>query len=351
MSARRLTGKATSGKRTQHRDVTETSQGSDSKASSLPVELQQTILNVFRNAFPFDDATGLKAIVQEVKSHLYNRDFTEAFGKPEYLSAYALRWSASRALCYTKIIFNPELLPTSQTVQTTDNTRTSASKVVCIGGGAGAEIVALAAATATANSALGHGTSIAGSRMEVTAVDSADWSDALKQLQNALTTPPPLSTYASEAVRNANLPLIESPSLAVNFVLQDVLECDESRLQGSVKEVDLCTVMFTLNELFSTSISKTTSLLLRLGEMMKVGAQLLVVDSPGSYSEVKLGDKTKQYPMRWLLDHTLMEVAKGKWEKRLEDESRWFRIDGQLKYPMDLENMRYQIHLYRRTEL
>jgi 25S rRNA (uracil2843-N3)-methyltransferase len=348
MSARRTTGKATSGKKTQHRDVTKTSQRPDSKASSLPVELQQTVLNVFPNGFPFDDATYLKAIVQEVKSHLYNRDFSKAFGKPEYLSAYALRWSASRAACYTEIFSSPGLLPMSRSVQPTDDTQSSAFKVVCIGGGAGAEIVALAAATA--NSALGHGTSIIGSRMEVTVVDSADWSDALKQLQNALTTPPPLSAYASEAVRSANLPLIESQKLAVSFVLQDVLECDYARLQGLVEEVDLCTVMFTLNELFWTSISKATALLLKLGEMMKASAHLLVVDSPGSYSEVRLGDKTKQYPMRWLLNHTLMDVAKGKWQKTLEDESRWFRIDGQLKYPIDLENMRYQIHLYRRTE-
>jgi 25S rRNA (uracil2843-N3)-methyltransferase len=350
MSTRRTTGRATSGKKTQLRDVTKTSQRPDTKASSLPVELQQTILNVFRNAFPFDDGTDLKGIVQEVKGHLFHRDFTKAFGKSDHLSAYALRWSASRALCYTEILSNPELFPMSQTVQTTDNARTSAWKTVCIGGGAGAEIVALAAAIATATSVHGDGTSIIGSTIEVTAVDSADWSDAVKQLQNALTTPPTLSAYASEAVRNANLPLVDPQSLAVDFVLEDVLEWDEARLQESVEAVDLCTVMFTLNELFSTSISKTTALLLRLGEIMKVGAQLLVVDSPGSYSEVKLGDKIKEYPMRWLLDHALMEVANGKWEKTLEDGSRWFRIDGQLKYPIDLENMRYQIHLYRRIE-
>jgi len=72
-----------------------------------------------------------------------------------------------------------------------------------------------------------------------------------------------------------------------------------------------------------------------------------------SYSEVQLGQgadsKTKQYPMKWLLDHTLQQVAQSKWKKHVADDSRWFRLDPSLKYPIDLENMRYQIHLYQRV--
>jgi 25S rRNA (uracil2843-N3)-methyltransferase len=97
-----------------------------------------------------------------------------------------------------------------------------------------------------------------------------------------------------------------------------------------------------------------------------------VVDSPGSYSETKFGNATdaKRYPMKWLLDHALLENHKrrniaasddddgnnkprGKdeyvaWEKMVEDDSRWFRIPEGLRYGIPLENMRYQIHLYRR---
>jgi 25S rRNA (uracil2843-N3)-methyltransferase len=63
--------------------------------------------------------------------------------------------------------------------------------------------------------------------------------------------------------------------------------------------------------------------------------------------------------MQWLLDHTLLnQVAEkgaerrkeeaAKWEKIHEDESRWFRLNSALEYPMELENMRMQVHLYRR---
>jgi 25S rRNA (uracil2843-N3)-methyltransferase len=125
-----------------------------------------------------------------------------------------------------------------------------------------------------------------------------------------------------------------------------------------LQDVHLCTMMFTLNELFSTSITRATAFLLALTESMSSGSWLLVVDSPGSYSEVKLGkgddSKTKEYPMKWLLDHTLLEVAcdgdNSKWTKVVSDDSRWFRLNQQLlKYPIELENMRYQIHLYQRV--
>ena len=304
----------------------------------LPLELQQSILDQFRRACPFSDAANLKQTVQEVKGHLYNRDFAAAFGKPEYLSAYALRWSASRALCYGEIFANLDFL---QMKQKPPQVHESASRVVCVGGGAGAEVVGLAAAMHASDA-----------KTKMTAVDVADWSSTLEKLDHVLVSPPPLSTYASEAVRGANRSMIEPGMLEVKFMQADILECRGETMREMTLGVGLCTIMFTLNELFSSSISKTTALLLGLGETMTVGSWLLVVDSPGSYSEVKLGteQQTKQYPMKWLLDHTLMDVAKGKWEKAVEDDSTWFRVDKQLKYPIELESMRYQIYLYQRID-
>ncbi|KKA17516.1 hypothetical protein T310_8544 [Rasamsonia emersonii CBS 393.64] len=127
----------------------------------------------------------------------------------------------------------------------------------------------------------------------------------------------------------------------------------------------LITLMFTLNELFATSMAKTTQFLLRLTDLAAPGTILLVVDSPGSYSTLTLGKKTPQsnsnsgsngntnnsddnggngndksgsaaavaaparhYPMKFLLDHTLLSVAVNKWERVLSDDSRWFRRDA-----------------------
>lgn len=311
-------------KRSQHEHV------------SLPLELQQTILDQFRYAFPFNNAADLKQTIQEVKGHLYNRDFAAAFGRPEYLAAYALRWSASRALCYGEFFANLDSLQISQKPP---QMHASSSRVLCIGGGAGAEVVGLAVAMHAADT-----------KPEIVAVDVADWSSTLETLRNVMVSPLPESAYASAAVKASNRSMIEPGMLSVRFVQKDILDCKGEDLRELMLGVDLCTLMFTLNELFSSSISRTTALLLGLGEALEAGALLLVVDSPGSYSEVKLGkeERPKQYPMKWLLDHALIDVAKGKWEKVLEDDSRWYRVDKQLSYPIDLENMRYQVHLYRR---
>jgi len=116
------------------------------------------------------------------------------------------------------------------------------------------------------------------------------------------------------------------------------------------------TIMFTLNELFTSSVSKATALLLALTDAMEPGSWLLVVDSPGSYSEVTLGTGIpKRYPMQWLLNHTMLEAVgttEGvrKWRKHCTDDSKWFRIDPRLKYLVELENMRYQMHLFHRED-
>jgi 25S rRNA (uracil2843-N3)-methyltransferase len=72
-----------------------------------------------------------------------------------------------------------------------------------------------------------------------------------------------------------------------------------------------------------------------------------------------LNGAEKKYPMQWLLDHTLLKQANGnlnergkeeivRWEKVKEDDSRWYRLDERLRYPIELENMRMQVHLYRK---
>jgi 25S rRNA (uracil2843-N3)-methyltransferase len=116
--------------------------------------------------------------------------------------------------------------------------------------------------------------------------------------------------------------------------------------------------MFTLNELYSTSMSKTQNLLSHITGSTRPGTFLLVVDSPGSYSTVSLNGTEKKYPMQWLLDYTLLGPPKkvesdstdAKWEKVIDESSRWFRLPEGLNYPIELENMRYQIHLYRRRD-
>ncbi|KAF3895089.1 25S rRNA (Uridine(2843)-N(3))-methyltransferase [Trichophyton interdigitale] len=377
---------------------------------SAPNSLQQLILNIFADRLAVrpgaaeqdngsDTGTTLREQVQAIKSHLFNRNFDSAFADadPGMLRAYALRWSAGRALAYTGIFEYVLRLalngdqggrpagPSSSPAIDIEDLRNR--QVVCIGGGAGAEVVALAAAARWATG-LDNPTA-SNLNLSVTALDIADWQPVIDELSQGC---------ISESVHNSNkksgvsLPLLKAGDLAISFQKQDVLELSEEELalllSPSTKDVTsaderkgkgtedpttvLITLMFTLNELFSTSMPATVAFLLQLTDVTKPGTVLLVVDSPGSYSTLSLGSKgagpqgessgraseekkpARQYPMRFLLDHTLLTTASGSWECILSEESQWFRRDRTgLEYNVGegigLEDMRYQVHAYRRT--
>jgi 25S rRNA (uracil2843-N3)-methyltransferase len=397
-------------------------EGAQDEISPIPLALQQLLLDIFHNTFPHllnaaaVDET-LDPLLQIVKGHLYERDFTAAFGKEEHLQAYAVRWSASRALGYVRILQDTlELMRhgwrgsaesvSGSTETELEGSSTRSSKIVCIGGGAGAEIVALAGVqhlvqqVLLSNSSAGLRNDPSDDRQQITEspsldivlVDIADWSGVTNSLHHSITTPPPLSDFASASARAAATPLISNPSsLKVVFTKQDVLD-PNFRVATLLPQHDLdqqhpilITLMFTLNELYSTSVSSTQRFLLDLTTALPTGALLLVVDSPGSYSTVKVGQSEKKYPMSWLLEHVLLTTASAAatakrqqaassidngqdngaekegdqrprrkedppvWEEVLSEDSKWNRLpeDG-LKYPIELENMRYQMHLYRR---
>lgn len=317
-------------------------------APSIPLELQQLLLNIFKNSFSERFAADIKPLLQEVKGHLYNRDFATAFGQDEYLETYAARWSASRALGYVDLFWDlrGKLWPEQPNSDVEPSSKRR--EIVCLGGGAGAELVALAGVQKMLSREGGDGSEM----LSVRAVDVADWSKVIEQLAQHVVKAPPLSKYASAAVQAANGALIEPGSFDVSFHQHDILNQESGTLSKLIEGAGLVTLMFTLNELYSTSLSLTQKFLLDLTALLPVGALLLVVDSPGSYSTITLNGAEKKYPMQWLLDHTLLNESKKekvKWEKTREDESRWFRLGQTLQYPIELENMRMQLHLYRRV--
>ncbi|KXT11522.1 hypothetical protein AC579_6588, partial [Pseudocercospora musae] len=314
----------------------------------LPLALQQKCLEVFRHALkPHDQST---ALVQEVKGHLYNRDFAKAFGTAEYLDVYAARWSPSRALGYMQILsdISKDMFceQESATAEEGDTFR-----ICCIGGGAGAELVAIAGWISQKSKVLPF------QRVHSTFVDIAAWDSAVSNLFRASTGPPELSKYASAAAREANTALVEEDLYQTEFRQKNALSMEENECHEMFSKADVVTLMFTLNELYTTSIPKTQRLLAQLTAELRSGSYLLVVDSPGSYSAVSVNGAEKKYPMQWLLDYTLIETGqKGKdderpkWQKLVSDDSRWFKLPQGLQYPIELENMRYQIHLYKRLD-
>lgn len=381
-------------------------------STTIPLSLQQLLLDVFKTALltpsqhplihsdPSKDSSpttdqphpissppaqlDTKSLIQTIKTHLYQRDFDSAFTDADeaLLRVYALRWSAARALGYAGI-FKAVLGYMRGERALKANTR-----VVCIGGGAGAEIVALAAAWRDLHDdveGLGErlgdvsleksgdneataGFSTTGS-LDVAAVDIADWSSVVERLERTMVS----SDVPASRSSKHQPPLVANGSegrISVSFSRTDVLGVSESDLKdvfldgSTASSADappslLVTLMFTLNELFSTSMAKATGLLLRMTEILPPGAVLLVVDSPGSYSTLKLGKgkdgvaQERKYPMKFLLDHTLLSVTEGKWERLLSQDSRWWRRDAaRLRYDVGegagLEDMRFQVHLYQR---
>ncbi|KAJ9268763.1 hypothetical protein DTO212C5_5181 [Paecilomyces variotii] len=427
---------------------------------TIPISLQQLLLNIFKagllrssydagqeNGREEEEELDMKTLIQTIKSHLYNRDFDSAFtdANEELLRAYALRWSASRALGYAGIFRGvvgsgilefkkkrevDEGMSGDETV--VKRRRRRDGHVLCIGGGAGAEIVSLACVwrdlmdeeergklgrqgnetetetekdggeggggggggdddAQSISSAVGEMTltedpsrnlqdkvsSIP--NISITAVDIADWSSVVDRLSSTIRSSDIPSSKAHPA------PLLppqddshEGSLFSISFQKSDILTLSDSELRSILHNDNsttiLVTLMFTLNELFSVSMAKTTAFLLRITDLLEPGTVLLVVDSPGSYSTVTLGkskssttkpesepssepDKPQQrnYPMKFLLDHTLLSVAAGKWDKVLSQDSRWFRRDAaKLRYAVGegagLEDMRFQIHVYKRLE-
>lgn len=364
----------------------------------IPTELQQLVLDIFKHTFPTTlDSNELSSLLQQVKHALFERDFETAFGRKEYLETYAVRWSPSRALCYMAVLadlkdhlscffdYSHSLQPNSPVrdaekgvpVESLDaESLRRPVHIACFGGGA-AEVVAfggflrflqgttalgslgdVAAPSTLENTitTLSLSQKPASQSIRLSVVDTAEWSDVVQQLATGLITPPPVSKYASAATRKIIPALLAEEAMATAFERADVFDLQKNQLASLFGNGPaLVTLLFTLNELYSASISKATKFLLDVTAAAEKDTLLLVVDSPGSYSEAQIGKESKKYPMQWLMDHTLLSAADRtvegggpSWKKIETDDSRWFRLPDNLLYSIPLENMRYQMHLFRR---
>ncbi|KAI1327315.1 hypothetical protein F5Y16DRAFT_399489 [Xylariaceae sp. FL0255] len=262
--------------------------------------------------------------------------------------------------------------------------RSETLKVLAIGGAA-AEIAAIADYV----SSLGPNPNdnSTSRKASITLLDVGPWGNVVHKLQTSLTTPAPLPSYATPSAMHAANTAFISPAgyLTSTFIQQDILKINEDELKNLLLLSSHCpttsssstptptpkpvliTLLFTLNELYTTSgLAPPTALLRLLTRTACPGTLLLVVDSPGSYSEAAVGKDANRYPMQWLLDHTLAgrtrterenkKIEGGEqekeriWERLESHDSIWFRVAEGLRYPIALENMRYQMHLYRLSE-
>lgn len=370
------------------------STGPHIQENRLPSELQQLLLNIFRTTFPIcQDYEALKPMLTEIKKALDARDIERAFGGLDSMEVYAARWSPSRALCYAavlaelceefgeetciQILLKRESINTNRSSESSSNVARSA-KAVCFGGGA-AEIMAFGAllrylypdsdmmttqsvsVSGSTSPLSGLGSSSPSPLLDLHLVDAASWAAAICSLESGLTTPPTLSKYASASARANNAAFICPYTLKTSFQQCDILHADQDELGSMIgKKPALITLLFTLNDFLVSNVAKSTAFFLKLSNAAPKNSLLLMIDNLDATSEIILGkdDQVKEkkaYPMHYLLDMVLTEKQmsaaadqKPAWEKLLGDQSRHFRIPEGLKYPIGLENLKFQVYLYKK---
>lgn len=196
--------------------------------------------------------------------------------------------------------------------------------MVCIGGGAGSELIALA-------SLAKHFPSVRGlyPRMSVTAIDSAAWTPTVDGIRDLVQTSWQLST----------------DRFALSFSQLDILD---SFTTIDFASTNIITLLFTTNELFAASKTKSLALMNHLSAVCLEGTLLVVAESAGTYSEMDVAGKT--YPLHLVLDQTLT-ARTGAWRIVEHDAGRWYRVPEPTKklYPLPIENTHMLFRVYERA--
>lgn len=369
----------------------------------LPVELQQLLLNIFRDAFPSSrDPDALKPTLRSINDALLLRDFKTAFATEEHRESYALRWSPIRVLAFSNLLaeicsgkgehqwWADSLMHQPEVNEISTEHARNPTKAVCFGGGA-AGLAAFAGLLrhvcpdaagrshvqspslsenivdkqfAPSPSSLDSSVESA-PLLELCMIDMADWSSVISKLQLGLETPPVLSKYASAAACASNFSFLSPGSLKPTFTQANILTFSIQDLRSMIGPYPLLiTLFFTLNDLYSDSIPNTTAFLMKLTMVAPEDSLLLVVDSPGSRVEFTASDlqSTKSieiitYTVERLMSRTLVgkagadgeePEAEPKWKKIATADNRHNKLDGRLRYPLSLENTSFQMHLFRR---
>lgn len=327
----------------------------------LPVDLQQLILDIFRVTFPASqEFADLKPLLSHINEALLQGSYETAFRTEESREGYAIRWSPSRALVHANVLEQvcDEHGDSPWVERLVGDSGDVPTKVLCFGGGA-ADVMAMAAVLRYRRAAAVGKPSTTSSPsspppnplFELHLIDAADWSGVVLKLTTGLAKPPELSKYASAAARARNASFLSPEALRTKCTQAQILDLTQEDLRSIIDpDITLVTLLFTLNDLYTTSIRRTTSFLLKLSAAVPMGCLLLVVDAHNASSTAD-GIEDAQagaYPMSWLLDKALL--PKREWEKMMGDTNRLFKFPEKgLSYPAGLENLKIQVHLFRRV--
>lgn len=280
----------------------------------------QDILDLYKHCFHTElyeqSIEILLENVQKVKGRLYDRDYEKAFSEENLRVAYCARWSPSRSISYAALLTH--LQPVREVLGL------PSSNILCIGGGAGGELVALASIITLA----AHRDQK--KHMQLNLIDIADWNPVISKL-NAMINEKWLYGSASK-------------SLDVQFIQENVLNS-----QVPLEALNLVTIFFTANELVKEDRGGSVRFLQRLNSQCPSGCLLLVVESAGSYSHISIG--THKFPIQFLIDTVLLgkrNEGDGPWRLLQDSDSMWYRASTKLDYKLKIENMRFFFKLYQK---
>ncbi|KAG0173745.1 hypothetical protein DFQ30_007030 [Apophysomyces sp. BC1015] len=260
--------------------------------------------------------------LQGIKAGFVQRDYEGIFTDAENLHVYSAAYVPGRALCYYEIFCRPQLL----------KILSRTTKIYAVGSGSGSELVSIAAAM----------TRVPAERQKVDLMmqDIGEWGSVLQSYEKVI----------------RELWMVTPEQLNCSYEQGDVLEKSERR-EELIASADLITFMFVMNELFVKKMA-AMALIQSLVKSMKRGAHLLasiflcllakakrlrllqVVESAGSFSHLQVGNRT--YMVYMLLD-ALKDL-----ECVIAEDTRWYRYPEHMKYPVDIQNMRYFIRLYKK---
>lgn len=344
----------------------------------LPIELQQLVLNIIKDTFPASqDFDALKPLLGQIKDALLESPYETALRTEEFREGYTIRWSPSRALMYSNVLLDicDEFGDSLWAEQLLREGSDAPSKVLCFGGSAG-ELMALASvlryrrADATGKSSAASmlppspSSPLPVTLLKLHLVDTVDWSGVVSKLTTGVTTAPQLSKYASAAARARNASFLTPDALTIKCTKTELLDLSLEDLRSVTgSDVTLLTLFFTLNNFYNSSIKRTTAFLRNLSAVVSKGCLLLVIDAceataTAGAATADSGER-KAYPINWLLDNALLppiQVAvedgpapEPAWEKLVDDENRLCKLPEKgLNYPAGLENLKVQVHVFRR---
>ena len=288
-----------------------------------PKPTDQDILDCLYSSLQPFMTPDLQNILKRIRDHFFHRRFLDIFSNPLHLAPYTAAYVPTRALCYRNIYIN--------CTQVKDLMRKH-GKVVCIGAGAGSELLAFLVA------------------YKQLQLENKQCSDEMMRfhenqpLEIQIQDLSPDWKPILESIYSTSCDCFNLSRERIHLTIShgDIRECSED-MKSTMNEADLITFMFVLNEIIQDKI-QGMNVVRSLAENMKSGAFLLIVDSAGSFSNLLVNGK--QYAV-WML----FDAMKTKFERVHAEDATWYRPSKSLNWPVDavqVQSMRYFLRLYRK---